>query len=811
MRLVLVFIFVGCFLILSGQPNQRPPQVRVTGTVIDKVSGQPLEFATVSFQHIRRTDILNGGLTDEKGMFDLELQGGKYNIQIEYLSYGTIEIKNKDLLETQDLGILKLAPNDVLLEELTIRADRTTVEMKLDKRVYNLGQDLMVKGGTASDVLDNVPSVAVDAEGNVTLRGNENVRILIDGRPSNAINITDALKMIPAESLEKIEVITNPSARYDAEGSSGIINIVLKKGKERGLNAILTGTIGYPENTTVTGNLNYKIKKFNVFTSQGFRKNSSPGSFYNESRFLIPNTEETKNYVIEDRSIERNNLGYNGNIGLDYFIGPKTTWTNMFLYRNTDENDLTTTQLDFFDQYKSYQNSTFRYNDGTGTDESLEFSSNFKHDFKKEDHKITFDVSISKSLEDELIAIQDITEERNGINTEQFNQLYQLDYVLPINKNTRIEAGYRGNFTVSQRDFIYEKFIDNSWVNQGDFSNVFEYKEFVNAAYTQFGSKINKFNYLLGLRWEDSDIHVNQFTANDFNNKKYSNFFPSAFLNYEFSETFGMSLSYSKRIQRPRGRFLNPYSEIGSSLNIFKGNPDIDPVFSNAFDFGILKRWEKVTLNASTYYNVSKDAFQFVRRESELLAPGDVPVIFSGPINAGEETRFGFEFTINYNPIKAWRINANFNLFNQQNSGEFKYVGSSGEEKVISLENESIGWFARINSKYTLPLKIDWQINFSYNAPQKTAQGKSIGLPTLNTAFSKDIWKDKATINLNVNDIFNTRRRIFEANIPGVMYSYSDMQWRQRQITLGFTYRFNRKKSDREQTQKPREENDGMM
>lgn len=812
MKLPSIIFAFFYFSILQAQPQQRPPQIKITGIVSDQLTGQPLEFATVTLQHFRRTEMVFGGLTDEKGYFEIEMPAGKYNITFEYLSYGSRVISEKELKSTQDLGTITLSPDEQLLDELTIRAERTTVEMKLDKRVYNLGQDLMVKGGNASDVLDNVPSVAVDAEGNVSLRGNESVRILIDGRPSTAININDALKLIPAETLEKVEVITNPSARYDAEGSSGIINIVLKKGKESGMNGVFTATIGYPENSTLTGTVNYKVKNVNFFTSQGFRKVQNPGTFYNETRYLESGTDITRNYVIEDRVFDRKNLGYNGNIGLDWFITPKTTWTHNVLYRTSDEQEIVNTNLDFFNNENIYQNSTFRYNDGKEVDKSLEYTSNFRHRFKKEDHTLSFDVSLSKNDENEAYEIQDITQERNDIGTTQNNQLLQLDYVLPINQKSRLEAGYRGSFVQNRRDFLYEKFLDNAWINQTDFSNNFEYLENVHSLYSQFGSKLDKFNYLLGLRWEDSDIHVNQISSENFNNKKYNNFFPSAFLNYEFDESFGLSLSYSRRIQRPRGRHLNPFSEISSSLNIFQGNPDLNPVYTSSFDFGMIKRWEIVTLNASVYYNISKDPFQFIRRESGLYLPDGSAVLFSGPVNAGTEDRLGIEFTLNLNPSKKWRVNANFNFFRVTGSGTYEYTTLEGNLRSIDLTNEALTWSARFNSKYTLPWNIDWQANFSYNAPQKTAQGKSIGLPTLNSAFSKDIWKDRATLNFNISDVFNTRRRISESNIPGVLYSYTNMQWRQRQFSLGFTYRFNRKKSEKDQQkQQNREEFDGMM
>ncbi len=311
------------------------------------------------------------------------------------------------------------------------------------------------------------------------------------------------------------------------------------------------------------------------------------------------------------------------------------------------------------------------------------------------------------------------------------------------------------------------------------------------------------------MRWEHSDITTNELTSNFRRNKIYDNFFPSATINYEFNETSGLALNYSKRVQRPRGRQLNPFSSINSNINIFQGNPDLDPVFTDAIDFGYIKRWQKVTFNSSAYYNYSLTPFQFLRRESGLILDDGTPVIFTGPVNGGTEQRYGLEFTVNYNPIKKLRINTNFNFFGVQTEGEHRYTNLSSREIVVNLDNSAVAWFARINAKYTLPYKIDWQTNFTYSSGEKTFQGRTLGIAALNLAFSKDILKDKGTIALNVSDVFNSRRRIFEANIPNFVNSYVNMQWMQRQVNLAFTYRFNRKKSDRESDKRTREEMDG--
>jgi outer membrane receptor protein involved in Fe transport len=298
------------------------------------------------------------------------------------------------------------------------------------------------------------------------------------------------------------------------------------------------------------------------------------------------------------------------------------------------------------------------------------------------------------------------------------------------------------------------------------------------------------------MRFEDTNIDVNLLTTRDFNNKHYNNFFPSAFLTYEIAEKSSVSVNYSKRINRPRGRFLNPFSNYSSNLSYFKGNPDINPSFTDAFDIGFMKQWSKLTFNTSAYFNRTKNSFQFIQRESGTFVDG-TPVIESTPINLATEYRTGFEFTLNYTPYKWWRLNGNFNMFRNETQGDYKYTNYLGNEVVQNFDNVAFSWFARVSSKISLPYGIDWQTNATYNAPQKNAQGKSLGIASANLAFSKDVLKDKGTISLNVNDVFNSRKRIFDSNLPQAI-SHTEMQWRQRQINLSFTYRFNKKKTEKE-------------
>lgn len=805
LKFAITLLLLSVSLLSFAQERPQAKKVKITGKIIEKSTSLPLGYATVTLQNTRRPDIITGGMTDDKGEFTIEANAGTYDVKFEFISFKPIEMKQLAIQEDKNFGTISLEAEAEMLDAVEIRAERSTVEIKLDKKVYNVGQDMIVKGGTMSDVLDNVPSVSVDVEGNVSLRGNENVRILIDGKPSGlgGINIADALKLLPADAVDKIEVITNPSARYDAEGGGGIINIILKKGKNQGINGTVTATTGDPANHGFTGTINYKTEQFNLFTTQGYSYRKGPGNSMTDTEYLDGNGDIT-GYLKERRNNERLSKSYNTNFGLEWYLDKTTTWTNTFSYRRSSGENPDNVFQHRYDAGMNLQSITNRFSNETEKDENVDFSSNFTKKFKKDGHQLTVDASFSQSDDDEnsdipsrdVLSGLPISDQRTGNIQNQNRTLLQTDYVLPIGEKSQFEAGYRGNFNDLLTDYSVENFnyTSGAWENDPQFTNTLEYKEKVNALYTQFGTKINKMSYLVGLRWEDSNIDINQLTQNIYKNKKYNNFFPSAFLAYEFSESSSASLSYSRRISRPRSRSINPFSSLSSNINLFRGNPDLDPSMTDAFDFGYLKKWNQLTFNTSMYFNRTQDAVQYVRNTETI---NGTSVLVTSPVNVGTEDRFGFEFTLSYNPYKWWRLNSNFNLFRNQTKGSYTYTDLSGNDETIDFSNTAYSWFARINSKINLPLGIDWQANTTYNAPQTNAQGRSKGIISANLAFSKDVLKDKGTIALNVNDLFNSRKRITETNLA-TQNAYSEMQWRERQITLSFTYRFNKKKNERE-------------
>ncbi|RTY81050.1 TonB-dependent receptor [Flavobacterium sp. ZB4P23] len=806
--LIVVLFFTTLFSFAQQAPTQK---IKISGKVIEKISKQPLEYATITFLNPNNPKPVAGGITNPKGEFNIEVIPGVYDINIEFISFKVNEIKQKNLQVNTSLGLISLEEDANQLNEVIIRSEKTTVEIKLDKKVYNVGNDLMVKGGTVSDVLDNIPSVAVDIEGNISLRGNDNVRVLIDGRPSNAINIAEALRLIPADAIEKVEVITNPSARYDAEGGGGLLNIILKKGKNRGLNGTFIGSAGYPENNGLSGTLNYKSDNFNLFTTQGYNKRNSPGNALTNTNYL--NADNTINNIVnETRENDRFSKGYNGNFGIELYLNETTAWTNTFNYRKNNGDNRDNVFQNYFEADNTFDYTRNRINLENSDSENVEFATNFTKKFKKEGHKLTLDGSFSTSKDLEIAVITDRATNTAKVkfdntlnNQSQSRNLLQMDYVLPIGEGGQFEAGYRGDFSELLTDYQ----VKNDGLINKNFTNTLEYKEKVNAVYTQYGMKINKFSVLVGLRFEDSNININQLATNDFNTKKYNNFFPSAFFTYEISDKSSASVSYSRRIQRPRGRMLNPFSNLSSNINIFVGNPDLDPAFSDAIDFGYIKRWDKLTFNTSLYVNKTTDVFQFARRESGDFVNG-IPITISSPINLATEYRAGFEFTLNYSPYKWWKLNGNFNFFRNETQGDFVYTDFNNKIITQNFDNIATSWFTRITSKVSLPYKIDWQTNATYNGAEKSAQGNRLGVFSANLAFSKDIMKDKGTLSFNISDVFNSRKRMMETNLPGFANSYGEMQWRVRQFSLSFTYRFNKPKNEKEkQPKKLQNDNEG--
>ena len=763
--------------------------IRVSGLVTEKETQQPLEYATVAFFSKQQNKTITGGITNSKGVFNIPVPSGVYDISIEFIGFGTRTIPNQKLTQDTNIGTIVLTEDSEALDEVEIIAERTTVEIKLDKKIYNVGKDLTVRGGTVSDVLDNVPSVSVDVEGNVSLRGQDNVRILINGKPSGLVglNSTDALRQLPAESIEKVEVITSPSARYDSEGTAGILNIILRRSKLQGLNGAITTNVGYNPSAGISGNINYRTGDVNLFNTTGYSYREAPGNSYTYTTYAA-----TGNTIEETRDFDRSRKGFNTNLGLEWYITDSASLTTSVFYRDSNNESDTTNNLLQFDSNGILTGESLRFDPEIENDKTIQYSANFTKNFETSGHKLSFDFQYEDSSEDEnsLVAVDGLVSEKVATLEDQNRILLQADYVLPIGENAQFELGYRGNFNDQTTDYTVEILNSSSSLFEIDnnLSNTLNYREYVNAAYIQYGSKHGKFSYLLGLRIENTQITIDQPTSGDFSKKNYTGLFPTVNLNYELNDEQSLTLGYSRRLRRPRSWFINPFPSRSSVTSIFQGNPDLNPSYSGVFDLGYINRFGKITFNASAYYQHATEVFNFVSFDTgnTVNVNGeDVPVVQRTPINLSSEDRYGFEFTLSYRPSRKFNTSANFNFFRSESEG----VDPNG----VDLGNQNTSWFARLNAKYTLPGNIEWQTSMFYRGPNADAQNKRDGIFSTNMAFSKDLFNEKASIAFNVSDLFNSRKRIMETTTD-TFTSNSEFQWRERSFNLSFTYRFNQKK-----------------
>ena len=805
-HLLIVAFFIISHSFVMGQKNLN--SILVSGKIIETQTNLPLEYATITFFSRVENKVKSGGITDLDGNFSIPIPQGIYDVSVEYFSFENIKKLNINFNQDTNLGTLKMNSDLQALDAVDIIVDKTTVEIKLDKKIYNVGRDLTIRGGSVSDVLDNIPSVSVDIEGNVALRGNGNVRILINGKPSGLVglNSTDALRQLPADAIEKVEIITSPSARYDAEGTAGILNIILRRSKILGLNGAVIINSGYPNQLGASGNINYRTGSVNIFNNSGYSYRESPGSSgvkteffnteYDEDGILIQDSPNT--FRNEFRTFERIRKGFNSNTGVEWYITPTTSLTTAFLATKSDNSNESFNRSETLDLTGTIISESVRYDPETELDQTTQFSVNFDKQFHgNREHRLTFDFQVENNSEDErsIIYNDGIAAERVRTIEDQKRVLIQSDFTFPINDKTRLEVGYNSRFSTNNTAYSLEFAEDDSFILDTNVSNVLVYKENVNAVYTQYGSKVkDKFSFLLGLRMEATNITISQLSSNEYSNSNYIGLFPTVNLGYEFSENQNLTIGYNRRISRPRSRFLNPFPSRSSATNLFQGNPNISPSYSNGVDIGYLNTLVKITLNSSLYYNHATDVFTYISEDTgdEVVINGEsVPVIRRGPINLAEDDRLGFEFTLTYRPSKKWNMNANFNLYHSAIKGNYK---------GLSYDSENLGWFVRLNNKYTLPGNIEWQTRLSYSGPTVDAINRREGIFSSNMAFSKDLFKEKASITLNINDLFNTQRRNLESTTP-TFYSDGYYRWRVRSYSLSFTYRFNQAKKRSKQGQ----------
>ena len=756
-------------------------KAQISGFVTD-IDNNSLPGAAVAL--LQNGTIVSGTTTNPKGAFSLKAAPGTYTLEISFIAYETYSQKITVAAKPQQLGSIQLKPGSTSLEEVTVEGEANLVEFRQDKRIYNVAKDLNSAGTNASEVLNNLPSVDVDIDGNVSLRGSQNVRILIDGRPSGLIGTdpANALRSLQSSMIEKVEVITNPSARYEAEGEAGIINIVLKKERESGLNGNFQTSVGYPELYGGAAGLNYRSGRLNLFTNLGFNYNKNPGGGYTNQTFTLADTSYAFN---SKRHQERAAANATLRFGADYNLTDNQILTGTFLYSPSNGDNLVRLTYDDFDENGILTQTQIREDTEEENRTTLEGNLHYEKQLKGKDHKWTADMRYQNSDDRESSDILQYTQDSNDEllqkvrnQEDEQNLVIRTDYVHPFSKKKSFELGARAS---------WREIINNFSVRQANgiggfdlldrYTNNFNYQENIYAAYAIYNGAFQRITYQVGLRGEYTGITTELVKENRTNPREYFNLFPSLFLTWDINKLSDLQWSYSRRISRPGFRSLLPFFSFSDNRNFYSGNPDLNPEFTDSYELGYLRYLGKATLYSGFYYRHRTGVVERIRTVNDT----GFTEIF--PVNLAIQDAYGLEITYTH-PVNSWlRLNANFNLYQAVNTGSYNEID-------YGFSNFSSR--GRISGRFSF-WKSDTQLSLNYRAPSTTAQGTAKAVYMMDIAWSKDLLKGDATLTFNVRDLFNSRKRRGFSEGDNFTSEY-EFQWRSRQFTLSFAYRLNQKK-----------------
>lgn len=784
----------------SNKSNNTDPDKTgsLTGQIKDSETNELLPYVNVIVKN-SNNDILTGGVTDDNGNFKItKIPLGDNIVEIQFIGYTTksLNVSFTESNAKHNLGVINLNVDSNELDEVVVVAEVSTVVQKIDRKVINVGKDLTASGTTASELLNNVQSVSVDSQtGSVSLRGNENVRILVDGKPTN-ISAAQILQQIPSSSIKQVELITNPSAKYSPEGMSGIINIVLHKSANQGFNGSVNGGITQGKNTRYNGSLdmNYKTGIVNFFMNYGHNSGEGERSGFvnrtdNNSEQNFAGMWDTSSDVLK--------------VGADIYLNEKNTFS-FYTTQNVSDNDSEGTT-------KIYDNNNLSidgFNDALTEGNSGSYNLNYKTDFKKEGHELEFEATFSNFEGSEYAENGDYLNLSNTFNNyianvenDRKNALYNIDYSNPLGENSKIELGLEArtndvtnNQTTTQYEFHYDE-NDELIIRPTPDSN-FEYNRDIYSAYASFNHQFNKLTMQLGARFEQYEVNGN-FVKGSESEKitdEIFSIYPSAFFTFNPSEKNQFQVSYSRRVDRPSIGQVNPIREWSTPRITSVGNPDLKPQFTDSYEFNYTKQIEKGSFTFGTFYRTVHDNITRILN----VDPLDEDKVLLSFTNTDSNDRYGFEGSFNYAITKWWRTNASADLYVQNESGT-----ANGNE----LEVTNNAFNARVSNNFKISEKMRVQMFAMYRGGGRSIQFETDPMWMINLGANYNVLKDKGTITFRVNDIFESMQFAFTSENP--YPSIGQFNWESRTAYLGFNYRFgggknkakSRKNRDNNETQ----------
>lgn len=775
--------------------------------IIQQENKQPILGASVTIVTPTSKAPIKGRQTDNSGVALIDaIPTGTYSLQVTYVGMINHDADNIQITsnKTLDLGTIELVEAGKELEEVVVQGRVADLQLGIDKKVFDVSQSLVSVGGTAQDLLGNVPTLQVDADGAVSLRGSSSVKILIDGKESAMAgsDVNKLLQSLPADAVSKVEIITNPSAKYDAEGQSGIINIVLKKNIRTGLNGNVTASAGNYDNYNAGLTLNYRDNKFNYFGSYNFRHGRNLGEGFTKTIGLINGVQDPNSLVTETENESfRKGINNSLRLGMDYYANDKTTLSlggNLSIRDNDRGEDL------FYKSYRGQQTPviTPRTSRQFEKDLGYDLSFDFKRELKREGEELTANVTYGNDKED---GTNDYEQTNPSFVSKRFNETgekgqnwnFQLDYLLPLGENHKFEAGYRTTLRNSN-DFQYSDTLANElWIPDYTVSNEFEMKSGVHALYANYQRMLGeRIGLQVGLRAEDAYLNTENKSVDpdriatgnysDKGNLDYFRLYPSAFLTYDVNgEGDKVQLSYSRRVQRPRGWQVNPFVSLSDPLNIRQGNPNLMPEDIHAMEMSFAKFYDKWNFITTAYYRRVNDMTQPLQYDTNdpiaaIYLEGKENATFMRWENVGSRDNAGLELISKVNIFNWWDATANANVYYQR-------VNPVEIYNINKVEN--VAWDANLTTNVKFTSTTSLQVKGDYRAPMKTLQGRMKSMHGVDLALRQDILKGKGSLLFNVRDVFDKRRFGGDTNLP-TRYSDFYHRWSRRTFNLTFSYRF---------------------
>jgi outer membrane receptor protein involved in Fe transport len=783
---------------LAGKPDtyaddDKPGTIK--GEIIEASTGQALEYANVAIYNQTDSSLITGGITNGKGEFEIKgMQMGEYYLEAQFIGFEKSKLDDIVLDKENpsfNSGKIKLSPSAIALESVNVVADKAAIEYKLDKKVINVSQMINAAGGTAVDVLENTPSVQVDIEGNVTLRGSGSFTVLIDGRPS-VLSGTDALRQIPASALENIEIITNPSAKYEPDGAAGIINLVMKKNSMNGLSGIVNASVGTGDKYRGDFTLNYRTEKFNFFVGADWRDETNYGKMISERELYLGDTTRFIN-VDGDRNFNRGGQNFKG--GLDYYLSDKTTLTfsgEAGTSKNNRSGD------EYTEEYTSP-----RSTDIFSLNEELAFSkndfysvtANFQHKFNADGHKIEAMAfysdrsGIDSDEENEMLTDENynptgtyLAKIQTTESEDEKEFRFKADYTLPISKESKLEAGLQSRVERETEDISFKQFDPESgdYITSDFFSNTTNLKRDIHALYSTYSNKIGGLEFMAGLRGELTDREIKSSSNDSAITLNRFDLFPTLHLSYDIGDKNELMASYSRRINRPNGRDLDPVPAYYNRYTVRLGNPGLDPEYTDSYDLGYMLKFGRSYLSLEAFRRITKNKIERV----EIL--GDDGVIYLTPENIGKDYSTGLELMGNVEFTKWLTVNASVSPY---------YYRIEGVIDGEPIDRKSNNWSGRMNATFKISDASRLQIQGFYRGPSASAQGETKSMFYSNIAYKQDFLKKKLTATVSIQDPFRTANFARES-VSNDFKSYFKWEREPRVVMFTLSYKINNFKSN---------------